>query len=71
MAQGDPLDPKCEQDQDFISFDLIRMHTIGAMLGSAVVPELSSLAPKAKVTDTHDLQVLTSLTDSIALWYCG
>lgn len=40
VAQGDPLDPKSEQDQDFISFDFIRRHTIGTMLGSAVVPGL-------------------------------
>lgn len=47
VAQGDPLDPKSKQDQDFTPFDLIRMQTTGAMLGSAVVPELPCLQSKS------------------------
>lgn len=34
VAQGDPLDPKCEQDQDFIYFELSRMRIIGTTFGT-------------------------------------
>lgn len=34
VAQGDPLDPKCEQDQDFIYFELSRMQIIGTTFGT-------------------------------------
>lgn len=46
VAQGDPLDPKCEQDQDFIYFELSRMWIIGTTFGTWTF--ILSLFPKQK-----------------------